>query len=46
MTEPAIKRGIDQLGTLGSGNHCLDVQVVANDRLFDLVTAAALGITG
>jgi len=46
VTEPAIKRGIHQLGTVGSGNHCLEVQVVSNDRIFDLVTAAALGITG
>ena len=39
-------RSFIQLGTLGSGNHYLEVQVVSNDRIFDLVTAAALGITG
>ena len=46
VTSHAIKRGINQLGTLGSGNHYLEVQVVSNDRIFDLATAAALGITG
>ncbi|TKB33663.1 MAG: RtcB family protein [Nitrospira sp.] len=46
VTDHAIQRGINQLGTLGSGNHYLEVQVVSNDRIFDLATAAALGITG
>jgi tRNA-splicing ligase RtcB len=46
VTDHAIKRGINQLGTLGSGNHYLEVQVVSNERIFDPVTAAALGITG
>lgn len=39
-------RGINQLGTLGSGNHYLEVQVVSNDQIFDPATAAVLGITG
>jgi tRNA-splicing ligase RtcB len=34
------------LGTLGSGNHYLEVQVASDDRIFDRPTAAALGITG
>jgi RNA-splicing ligase RtcB len=46
VTDPAIKQGINQLGILGSGNHCVEVQDVSNDRIFDHVTAAALGITG
>lgn len=46
VTDHAIQRGINQLGTLGSGNHYLEVQVVSNDRIFDPATAAALGITG
>ena len=46
VTDHAVKRGINQLGTLGSGNHYLEVQVVSNERIFDPVTAAALGITG
>jgi tRNA-splicing ligase RtcB len=46
VTDHAVSRGINQLGTLGSGNHYLEVQVVSNDRIFDPGTAAALGITG
>ncbi|MBW2030948.1 MAG: RtcB family protein [Deltaproteobacteria bacterium] len=33
LSERAVKRGLDQLGTLGSGNHFLEVQVV--DEIFD-----------
>jgi tRNA-splicing ligase RtcB len=33
LSERAIKRGRDQLGTLGSGNHFLEIQVV--DRIYD-----------
>lgn len=46
VTDRALARGINQLGTLGSGNHYLEVQVVSNDRVFDPEAAAALGITG
>ena len=46
VTDHAIQRGINQLGTLGSGNHYLEVQVASNERIFDQATAAALGITG
>jgi tRNA-splicing ligase RtcB len=46
VSDHAVSRGINQLGTLGSGNHYLEVQVVSNDRIFDPLTAAALGITG
>ena len=46
VSDQAVERGNTQLGTLGSGNHYLEVQVVSNDRIFDLETAAALGITG
>ena len=46
VSDQAVGRGISQLGTLGSGNHYLEVQVAANDRIFDPSTAAALGITG
>jgi len=46
VSDRAVERGHNQLGTLGSGNHYLEVQVVLNDRIFDLVTAAALGIHG
>ncbi|MEK7267766.1 MAG: RtcB family protein, partial [Nitrospirota bacterium] len=46
VSDRAVARGINQLGTLGSGNHYLEVQVASNDRIFDPQTAAALGITG
>ena len=38
----AKKRGIPQLGTLGSGNHFLEVQAV--DEIYDLRMAKAMGI--
>ncbi len=46
VSDHAVARGINQLGTLGSGNHYLEVQVVSDDRIFDPQVAAALGITG
>ena len=39
----ARKRGSDQLGTLGAGNHFLEIQKV--DRIFDPETARIFGIT-
>lgn len=46
VSEHAVQRGIGQLGTLGSGNHYVEVQVVAQDGVFDPVRAEAFGITG
>src|SRR5690242_3134225 len=46
VSDQAVSRGINQLGTLGSGNHYLEVQVVASDRVCDKETASAWGITG
>lgn len=46
VSDRAVERGHSQLGTLGAGNHYLEVQVVSNDQVFDLETAAAFGITG
>jgi len=37
VSERAYERGRDQLGTLGSGNHFLEVQVI--DRVFDAAAA-------
>lgn len=37
LSDRAIKRGLDQLGTLGSGNHFLEIQVV--DKVYDRQTA-------
>lgn len=42
VSERAYERGNDQLGTLGSGNHFLEVQVV--DRIFEPETAACFGV--
>ncbi|HEU4758346.1 MAG TPA: RtcB family protein [Dehalococcoidia bacterium] len=44
VSKRAKERGGPQLGTLGSGNHFLEVQVV--DEVFDAEAAAAMGITG
>jgi len=42
VSQQAKERGIPQLGTLGSGNHFLEVAVV--DKIFEADTAAAMGI--
>jgi len=42
VSESARKRGLKQLGTLGSGNHFLEVQAV--DRVFDPEFARTLGL--
>ncbi len=43
VSKKAIDRGINQLGTLGSGNHYLEVQVVK--EVFDQKCAEAFGLT-
>ena len=43
ISEKAIKRGMPQAGTLGSGNHFLEVQVVK--EIFDPNIASVMGIT-
>jgi tRNA-splicing ligase RtcB len=42
VSEQALNRGAEQCGTLGSGNHFLEVQVV--DHLFDEEVGQALGL--
>ncbi|MCK5043830.1 RtcB family protein [Candidatus Pacearchaeota archaeon] len=42
VSERAIKRGIGQLGTLGAGNHFLEVQYV--DEIFDEKIAKVFGL--
>ena len=42
VSERAYTRGLDQVGTLGSGNHFLEIQVV--DEIFDPEAAAAFGL--
>jgi len=46
VSDRAVSRGINQLGTLGSGNHYLEVQVVRPDQVFNRDLAASWGITG
>jgi tRNA-splicing ligase RtcB (3'-phosphate/5'-hydroxy nucleic acid ligase) len=42
VSERACQRGLSQLGTLGSGNHFLEVQYV--DEIYDEETARAYGL--
>jgi tRNA-splicing ligase RtcB len=42
----AMARGKDQLGTLGSGNHYLEIQVVRPEGLHDPAVARVLGVDG
>jgi tRNA-splicing ligase RtcB len=44
ISDKAIKRGMPQAGTLGSGNHFLEIQVVK--EIFDPRVASIMGITG
>ena len=45
ISERAIDRGYNQIGTLGSGNHYLEIQVVRSDDVRDKELAARFGIT-
>jgi tRNA-splicing ligase RtcB len=45
LSERAITRGRGQVGTLGSGNHYLEVQVARPEHVADRDTARAFGIT-
>jgi tRNA-splicing ligase RtcB len=42
VSERARKRGLPQIGTLGSGNHFLEIQAV--DQIYDREAAQAMGI--
>jgi tRNA-splicing ligase RtcB len=42
VSQRAVERGLRQVGSLGSGNHFLEVQAV--DQVFDLAAAAAFGL--
>jgi tRNA-splicing ligase RtcB len=42
VSQKAKKRGLPQLGTLGSGNHFLEIQVV--DQIYEKDAAQAMGI--
>jgi len=44
VSEKAIDRGYRQIGTLGSGNHYLEIQVAKAENVFDPETARTFGI--
>ncbi|RJQ72381.1 MAG: RtcB family protein [Desulfobacteraceae bacterium] len=44
ISERAVDRGYQQLGTLGSGNHYLEIQVAKPEYIYDSRTAAVFGI--
>ncbi len=45
VSDKAIERGYNQIGTLGSGNHYLEIQVAKPENIFDKEIAQAYGIT-
>jgi len=45
VSQKAISRGIKQVGTLGSGNHYLEIQTVSSADIFDKEIAKHFGIT-
>jgi len=44
VSDKAMKRGMEQVGTLGSGNHYLEIQVVEEKNIYDEEIAKKLGI--
>jgi tRNA-splicing ligase RtcB len=46
VSHRALLRGMDQLGTLGSGNHYLEIQVAHPDSIHDPSVAKLFGIDG
>jgi tRNA-splicing ligase RtcB len=45
ISDKAIDRGCNQIGTLGSGNHYLEIQVARPENIVDKELAEAFGIT-
>ncbi|MDE3259010.1 MAG: RtcB family protein [Gemmatimonadota bacterium] len=45
ISRKAVERGFNQIGTLGSGNHYLEIQVARPGQVFDEAAARAFGIT-
>ncbi len=45
VSEKAIDRGINQIGTLGSGNHYCEIQVLRPENILDKAAARAFGLT-
>jgi tRNA-splicing ligase RtcB len=44
VSEKAVERGLEQVGTLGSGNHYLEIQVAKPENIFDKKLAGVFGI--
>jgi tRNA-splicing ligase RtcB len=44
ISERSIDRGFNQIGTLGSGNHYLEIQVVREENIFDSALAGTFGL--
>jgi tRNA-splicing ligase RtcB (3'-phosphate/5'-hydroxy nucleic acid ligase) len=44
VSEKAVERGFHQIGTLGSGNHYLEVQVLRKEHIYDEKLAEAFGL--
>jgi tRNA-splicing ligase RtcB len=45
ISQKAIDRGFNQIGTLGSGNHYLEIQVARRENILDAELARHFGIT-
>lgn len=45
VSDKALKRGLAQVGTLGSGNHFVEIQEVKEENIFDKEAAKIMGIT-
>ena len=45
ISDRAIERGVNQIGTLGSGNHYLEIQVARPEHIHDEALARRFGIT-
>ena len=44
VSEKAVSRGINQIGTLGSGNHYLEIEFLDEGDLYDREAAAVFGV--
>ncbi|MBI2567599.1 MAG: RtcB family protein [Candidatus Schekmanbacteria bacterium] len=45
VSDRAVARGRNQVGTLGSGNHYLEIQVARPEHVYDAALAARFGLT-
>jgi len=44
ISDKAVSRGIHQVGTLGSGNHYLEIQHITKDNIYDAKIAKKFGL--